>query len=92
MPYTRFRFRLDFVKKWVSLKTKSFPVCSQLIAGTFLADRIARVKTPRQARIVELSMTISGKPQKFIMRDKPVEMLSAKSAEAIEDQTASYEE
>ena len=72
---------------------RSFPVCGQLIAGNFLADRIVNFKITRQVQIFdELSMTISGKPQKFLMRDKPVEMLSAKSAEAIENQTACYEE
>ena len=44
----------------------------------FMKGRIAHFKIPKHVRIVdELPMTISGKPQKFVMRDKMVEMLSA---------------
>ena len=44
----------------------------------FLKGRIAHFKIPKHVRVVdELPMTISGKPQKFVMRDKMVEMLSA---------------
>ena len=41
-----------------------------------LKGQIAHFKIPRHFRIVDkLPMTITGKPQKFVMRDKMVEML-----------------
>ncbi|WP_299669012.1 AMP-binding protein [uncultured Ruegeria sp.] len=41
-----------------------------------IEGQIAHFKVPRYIRIVdELPMTITGKPQKFVMRDKMVEML-----------------
>ncbi len=44
---------------------------------TFLEGRIAHFKIPRHVRIVdELPMTITGKPQKFVMRDRMIEMLA----------------
>ena len=49
---------------------------------SFLNGRITHFKIPQHVRIVnELPMTISGKPQKFVMRDKMVEMHSAEAAE-----------
>jgi fatty-acyl-CoA synthase len=43
----------------------------------FCQGQIAHFKIPRYFRIVdELPMTITGKPQKFIMRDKMIEALS----------------
>ena len=63
------------------------PVCAWAIAkpGMTLTEddlrdalkgQIAHFKIPRHFRIVnELPMTITGKPQKFVMRDKMVEML-----------------
>lgn len=42
----------------------------------FCRDQIAHYKVPEHVRLVpELPMTITGKPQKFVMRDKMVEML-----------------
>ncbi|KAE9625980.1 AMP-binding protein [Parasedimentitalea maritima] len=42
----------------------------------FCKGQIAHYKVPRHIRIVsELPMTITGKPQKFVMRDKMIEML-----------------
>ncbi|WP_164659526.1 AMP-binding protein [Tropicibacter sp. Alg240-R139] len=42
----------------------------------FTKGQIAHYKVPKHIRIVdELPMTITGKPQKFVMRDKMVEML-----------------
>ena len=41
-----------------------------------LKGQIAHFKIPRHVRIVdELPMTITGKPQKFVMRDKMIQML-----------------
>ena len=43
----------------------------------YCKDQIAHYKVPRHVRFVkELPMTVTGKPQKFIMRDQMVEMLS----------------
>lgn len=43
---------------------------------SFCEGQIAHYKIPRHIRIVgELPMTITGKPQKFAMRDKMIEML-----------------
>ena len=64
-------------------------VCAWAIAkpGTKLTDtevrefcvgQIAHYKIPKHIRIVtELPMTITGKPQKFIMRDQMVKMIAA---------------
>ena len=44
----------------------------------FCRGQIAHYKVPRHVRFVdELPMTVTGKPQKFVMRDKMVEMLAA---------------
>lgn len=44
----------------------------------FCSGQIAHYKIPKHVRIVtEIPMTITGKPQKFIMRDQMVEMLAA---------------
>ena len=65
---------------WVIAKPGASPAENEL--RSFLDGRIAHFKVPKHIRIVkELPMTISGKPQKFLMRDKMVEMLSAKDAE-----------
>ena len=43
-----------------------------------LKGQIAHFKIPAHFRIVdELPMTVTGKPQKFVMRDRMIEMLSA---------------
>ena len=47
---------------------------------TFCAGQIAHFKVPRHIRIVdELPMTITGKPQKFVMRNLMIEELSSGS-------------
>ena len=44
----------------------------------FCRGQIAHYKIPRYVRFVdELPMTVTGKPQKFVMREKMVEMLAA---------------
>jgi fatty-acyl-CoA synthase len=44
---------------------------------TFCAGQIAHFKIPRHIRIVdELPMTITGKPQKFVMRDRMLRSLA----------------
>jgi len=43
-----------------------------------LKGQIAHFKVPKHVRIVdELPMTVTGKPQKFVMRDRMIEMLAA---------------
>jgi len=43
----------------------------------FCEGQIAHYKIPKHVRIVaEIPMTVTGKPQKFVMRDRMVEMLS----------------
>lgn len=45
--------------------------------------QIAHFKIPRHVRIVDdLPMTVTGKPQKFVMRDRMVELLRAEAAQA----------
>jgi fatty-acyl-CoA synthase len=45
---------------------------------SFCQGQIAHYKIPKHVRIVqEIPMTITGKPQKFVMRDKMVEILTA---------------
>ena len=47
----------------------------------FCQGKIAHFKIPRYFRIVdELPITITGKPQKFIMRDKMIEALSLETS------------
>ncbi|MEX1036388.1 MAG: hypothetical protein WDZ54_10560 [Sneathiella sp.] len=42
----------------------------------YCKDQIAHYKVPRYVRFVtELPMTVTGKPQKFIMRDQMIETL-----------------
>ena len=44
----------------------------------FCRGQIAHYKIPRYIRFVdELPMTVTGKPQKFVMRDRMIEMLAA---------------
>ena len=46
----------------------------------FCRGQIAPYKIPKHVRIVdELPMTVTGKPQKFVMRDRMVEMLGSDS-------------
>jgi len=49
----------------------------------FCQGQIAHFKVPRHIRLVEeLPMTITGKPQKFVMRDKMIEYLKTGPAQA----------
>ena len=60
---------------WVIAKPDSELAEDEL--RTFLEGQIAHFKIPRHVRIVdELPMTITGKPQKFVMRDRMIEMLA----------------
>ena len=45
-----------------------------------LQGQIAHFKVPRHVRVVDhLPMTITGKPQKFVMRDRMIEMLEGEA-------------
>ncbi|MDQ7778009.1 AMP-binding protein [Paracoccus aminovorans] len=45
--------------------------------------QIAHFKVPRHVRVVaDLPMTVTGKPQKFVMRDRMVEMLRAEAVQS----------
>ncbi|MDA0704259.1 MAG: AMP-binding protein [Proteobacteria bacterium] len=53
-------------------------VLSEAEVRDFCAGQIAHYKIPKHVRVVdEIPMTISGKPQKFVMRDRMVEILNA---------------
>lgn len=57
-------------------------VLSEDALRSFCQGQIAHFKVPKHFRIVdELPMTITGKPQKFIMREKMQEYLEASSRE-----------
>ena len=50
---------------------------SEEVVRRFCQEQIASYKIPRHVRIVdEIPMTVTGKPQKFVMRDRMVEMLT----------------
>lgn len=55
----------------------------------YCAGQIAHFKIPRHMSIVdELPMTVTGKPQKFIMRDRMTEMLRGASSQQADRQTS----
>ena len=56
---------------WIQLRDGE--VCSQPEIVEFCKGRIAHYKIPRYVRFVtEFPMTVSGKPQKFLMRDQMI--------------------
>jgi fatty-acyl-CoA synthase len=64
---------------WVVAKTSGGVTREAL--RVFCDGQIAHFKVPRHIRIVdELPMTITGKPQKFVMRDRMIEELGGGSA------------
>jgi fatty-acyl-CoA synthase len=59
---------------WVVLK--SGQACSESDIRDFCRDQIAHYKIPRYVRFVdELPMTVTGKAQKFVMRERMIEEL-----------------
>jgi fatty-acyl-CoA synthase len=59
---------------WIVLKPGQ--QCTADEVRDFCRDQIAHYKVPRYIRFVpELPMTITGKPQKFLMREKMIEEL-----------------
>ena len=69
----------EVVCAWV-IKTPNGDI-NEVSLRTFCQEQIAHFKIPTHFRIVdELPMTITGKPQKFLMRDKMVKELTGRSA------------
>jgi len=65
---------------WVRLREGAEPVTAESIRA-FCAGRIAHYKIPRYVRVVdEFPMTVTGKIQKFKMRDEAVDLLGLHDA------------
>ncbi len=59
---------------WIVLKPGADTTAEEIT--TFCKGQIAHYKVPRHLRFVEeLPMTVTGKPQKFLMRERMMEML-----------------
>ena len=68
----------EVVCAWVTAKPGETLNEKQL--SEFCQGQIAHFKVPRHIRIVdEIPMTVTGKPQKFVMRDKMLELLGEAS-------------
>jgi len=64
---------------WIVLKAGE--ACSEDEIRDFCRDQIAHYKVPRYIRFVdELPMTVTGKAQKFVMRDRMIEELRLQQA------------
>jgi fatty-acyl-CoA synthase len=71
------------VALWVSLKSGAETTDEDLVA--YLRERVAHFKVPRHIRFVsEFPMTVTGKIQKFAMRQAMVKELGLEQADAIE--------
>jgi len=71
------------VALWVNLKSGASVESEELIA--FLKERVAHFKIPKHVRFVsEFPMTVTGKIQKFAMRDLMVKELGLQQAASIE--------
>jgi len=61
--------------------TKAGQSCTEDEIRAFCADQIAHYKVPRYIRFVDdLPVTVTGKPQKFVMREAMVQELGLKAA------------
>jgi fatty-acyl-CoA synthase len=70
---------VEEVCAWITLKPGE--QCSEAEIRDFCRDQIAHYKVPRYIRFVaEMPMTITGKVQKFVMRDKMIEELGLRVA------------
>jgi fatty-acyl-CoA synthase len=70
---------VEEVCAWITLKPGE--TCTEAEIRDFCRDQIAHYKVPRYIRFVqEMPMTITGKVQKFVMRDKMIEELGLKVA------------
>ena len=71
------------VAMWLMLKPGS-ETKTELITE-WLKEKVAYFKVPRHIRIVqEFPMTVTGKIQKFVMREKMIEELGLKDAAEIQ--------
>jgi fatty-acyl-CoA synthase len=60
---------------------KAGEACTEDEIKDFCRDQIAHYKMPRYVRFVqELPMTVTGKAQKFVMRDRMIEELKLQRA------------
>ena len=70
---------VEEVCAWITLKPGE--QCTEQEIRDFCRDQIAHYKVPRYIRFVnEMPMTITGKVQKFVMRDKMIEELGLQVA------------
>jgi len=70
---------VEEVCAWITLKPGV--TCTEQEIRDFCRDQIAHYKVPRYIRFVqEMPMTITGKVQKFVMRDKMIEELGLRAA------------
>jgi fatty-acyl-CoA synthase len=70
---------VEEVCAWITLKPGE--QCTEAEIRDFCRDQIAHYKIPRYIRFVqEMPMTITGKVQKFVMRDKMIEELGLRAA------------
>ena len=71
------------IMAWVQLREGSSLTRDEL--ATFCRDRIAHYKVPRYVHVVnEFPMTITGKVQKYKMREISIEMLGLQAAASVE--------
>ena len=70
---------VEEVCAWITLKPGE--QCTEAEIRDFCREQIAHYKVPRYIRFVpEMPMTITGKVQKFVMRDKMIEELGLSAA------------
>ncbi|MCU0965584.1 MAG: AMP-binding protein [Burkholderiaceae bacterium] len=70
---------VEEVCAWITLKPGE--TCTEAEIRDFCREQIAHYKVPRYIRFVdEMPMTITGKVQKFVMRDKMIEELGLQVA------------
>ncbi len=70
---------VEEVAAWIVLKPGE--VCTEDEIRAFCRDQIAHYKVPRYVRFVgELPMTVTGKAQKFVMRQQMIEELGLQAA------------
>ena len=68
----------EVVCAWVTAKPGE--TLNEKLLSEFCQGQIAHFKVPRHIRIVdEIPMTVTGKPQKFVMQDKMLELLGKAS-------------
>ena len=71
------------IMAWITLKD-GFPLTDEEVLA-FCRDRIARYKIPRYIKFVDaFPMTVTGKVQKYLMRQTAIEELGLQDAAAIE--------